>query len=228
MCTQIGHTSKRLHPISHLHFASTWQCLRAISEHHKLSRAHWYIVCNCKGPPILFFYHQECFTKYKGDGRCRGTSYREICRRAAARRKAAHQGMSGTFQAGFCRVRLSDFSQRMKHPLSQSWANKELLSSTSCQSRGVRAHLQCSCTLIFTSGCAMLVSTTQISLCDLDLDWLMRLQVHKQEKLELFIAPPSQIKTWIKLWYKLGAATHFYDNRKSVKEPKAPLFQVVT
>lgn len=109
MCTQIGHTSKWLHLISHLHFASSWQCLGAISEHHKLSRARWYIVCNCKELPILF-YHKECFTKCKGDARCRGTLYRALCRRAAARSKAAHQGMSGTFQAGFCSAWLSDFS----------------------------------------------------------------------------------------------------------------------
>lgn len=90
MCTQIGHTSKWLHLISHLHFASAWQCLRAILEHHKLSRAHWYIICNFKELPILFFfYHKECFTKCKGDARCRGTLYRTICGRAAARSKAA-------------------------------------------------------------------------------------------------------------------------------------------
>lgn len=56
MCTQIGHTSKWLHLISHLHFASAWQCLRAILEHHKLSRAHWYIICNFKELPIFFFF----------------------------------------------------------------------------------------------------------------------------------------------------------------------------
>lgn len=172
MCSQIGHTSKWLHLISHLHFASAWQCLAAISEHHKLSRARCYIVCNCKELAILF-YHRECFTECKGDARCRGTLYRVICRRAAGRSKAAHWGMSGTFQAG-SEVHDCHISQRMKHPLPWSWANKELLSSTSCQCRGVRAHLQCSCRLIFTSDCAMVMST-QISLCDPDLDKLLRL-----------------------------------------------------
>lgn len=173
-------------------------------EHHKLSRAHWYIVCNYKGLPIFFFLnHKECFTKCKGDANAE--------RSAEEQQPGAEQPMREC--QAHCRqvsaVHTTVRVQRMKHPLSWSWADKELWSSASCQYRGVRAHLQCSCTLIFTSGCAMLMSTTQISLSDLDLDRLMRLVVHKQEKLELSTASPPRIKTWIKLWYKLGAATHF-------------------
>lgn len=173
MCTQIGHTSKWLHLISHLHFASAWQCLRAILEHHKLSRAHWYIICNFKELPIFFFLPQRMFYKMQGRCQMQGHLVQNNLRKGSSQEQSStpHQGMAGTFQAVLhCRLRF--ISQRTKYPL--SWS-KELLPSTSCQYRGVRAHLQCSCTLIFTSGCAMLKSTTQISLCDLDLDRLMKL-----------------------------------------------------